>query len=184
MIAGLGNPGAKYADTKHNIGFITIDELAHRHNFELNKTKFEAHYAEEFIDGEKVLFVKPMTYMNNSGRAIRALMDYFDVSEKELLVIYDDLDLPIGKIRLRKKGGSGGHNGIKSIIDHLGTKEFLRIKVGIGSPYPKQSVVQHVLGRFAKEDHEDMLAAVNHASDATEYWLDDKTFEDTMSHFN
>ena len=107
MIVGLGNPGKKYQDTKHNIGFITLDELAYQHKFSFNKSKFEADVAEARFDGEKTLFVKPQTFMNDSGKAVRALMDYYGVDVEDLLVIYDDLDLPVGKIRLRQKGRAG-----------------------------------------------------------------------------
>lgn len=184
LIVGLGNPGAKYRETKHNIGFIAMDEMAHRHGMAFNKSKFEAVYAEGFIGTEKVLLVKPQTFMNESGRSVRPLMDYYGVDEEDLVVVYDDLDLPVGKIRLRQKGSAGGHNGIKSIIQHLGTKEFNRIRIGVGRPYPNQTVVQHVLSGFPKETHEDMLAAVNASADALQYWIEGHTFLDTMTHYN
>lgn len=184
MIVGLGNPGAKYANTKHNIGFIVLDEYAVQKNLAFNKTKFEAVYTEAFIGTEKVLLVKPQTFMNDSGRAVRPLMDYFNVAIEDLVVVYDDLDLPTGKIRLRQKGSAGGHNGIKSLIQHIGTSNFNRIRIGIDRPYPNQTVVNHVLSSFPKEQHEDMLFAVKDSAAALDYWIAGHTFLDTMNHYN
>src|SRR5690606_5529715 len=123
-IVGLGNPGKKYQSTRHNIGFMVIDELLSRQNLSLNKDKFKGKYTQTIINGEKVLLLEPQTYMNLSGESLRPLMDYYDIDVEDIIVIYDDLDLPTGKVRLRQKGGHGGHNGIRSIIDHLGTKDF------------------------------------------------------------
>lgn len=184
MIVGLGNPGAKYRDTKHNVGFIVLDEMAHRHGLSFNKTKFESIYAEGFIGTEKVILLKPQTYMNESGRSLRPMIDYFNLDEEDVVVVYDDLDLEPGKIRLRQKGSAGGHNGIKSIISHLGTQEFDRVRVGIGRPYLAQTVVNHVLSPFPKDVHEAMLDAVHQAADALTYWIEGHTFLDTMTHFN
>lgn len=184
VIVGLGNPGAQYRATKHNIGFITVDELAHREKVAFNQTKFEAHVAEFFLGHEKVLLVKPQTYMNESGRSVRPLLDYYKVSEEDLLVIYDDMDLPEGTIRLRQKGNAGGHNGMKSLIQHLGTNEFNRVRIGIGRPSGKETVVSYVLAPFPKKDHETMLVAVKTAADAVEYWLSGHSFIDVMNQFN
>lgn len=184
LIVGLGNPGAKYAETKHNIGFIVVNEFAQRHGLTFNKAKFESIYAEGFIGTEKVILLKPQTYMNESGRAIRPMMDYFNIEQEEVVVVYDDLDLDPGRIRLRQKGGAGGHNGIKSMISHLGTQEFDRIRIGIGRPYPSQTVVHHVLSPFPKDHQEEMIDAVHQASDALTYWVEGHSFIDTMTHFN
>lgn len=184
MIIGLGNPGPKYLETKHNIGFITLDEWAHQNNSSFNKNKFDALYAEERINGEKILFVKPMTYMNDSGRAVRPLMDYFGVDVEDIVVIYDDLDLPPGRIRLRQKGSAGGHNGIKSLIQHLGTQNFNRIRMGIGRPKYQMSVIQHVLSPFPAEDHADMLASVKGSVEAIEDYISGGNFLKTMNKFN
>ncbi|MGY3766984.1 aminoacyl-tRNA hydrolase [Vagococcus vulneris] len=184
LIVGLGNPGAKYRGTKHNIGFITLDELAYRENISFNKTQFEADTAEFFHKGEKIILAKPLTFMNESGRSIRPLMTYFNIPLENVLVIYDDLDLPIGKIRLRPKGSAGGHNGIKSLISHFGTQEFNRIKVGIDRPSRSKEVVSYVLSTFPKAVHEDMLSSVNSAVDAVQFWIDGHTFADTMNHYN
>lgn len=184
MIVGLGNPGTKYQDTKHNIGFITLDEMAHRLNLSFSKNQFEADSAEIFIGTEKVMLVKPLTFMNESGRSVGPLMTYFGIEERDLIVIYDDLDLPVGQIRLREKGGAGGHNGIKSLIAHLGTNVFPRIKVGIGRPLGKTPVVHHVLSGFPKENHEEILLAVKKAADAAFYTCEGHNFVDTMNQFN
>ncbi|MBP2098688.1 aminoacyl-tRNA hydrolase [Enterococcus rivorum] len=184
MIVGLGNPGTKYQETKHNIGFITIDEIAHRVGATFNKSQFEADIAEFFIGTEKIMLVKPLTFMNESGRSVGPLMTYYGISEEELIVIYDDLDLDIGKIRLREKGGAGGHNGIKSLIAHLDTNVFPRIKVGIGRPLGNTTVVHHVLSGFPKDKHEEILIAVKKAADAAIYSCEGHSFIDTMNQFN
>ncbi|WP_314067821.1 aminoacyl-tRNA hydrolase [uncultured Vagococcus sp.] len=184
LIVGLGNPGSKYMATKHNVGFITIDELVHREGASFNKHQCEADIAELFIGGEKIILAKPVTFMNESGRSVGPLMNYYNIEMADLLVIYDDLDLPIGSLRLRQKGGAGGHNGIKSIIQHLGTKEFNRIRIGIDRPRPGQDVISHVLGTFPKETHEDMLVSVKKAADASLYWAEGHTFVDAMNQFN
>ncbi|WP_035054716.1 aminoacyl-tRNA hydrolase [Carnobacterium pleistocenium] len=184
MIVGLGNPGSKYKDTKHNIGFIAVDEFAAQHKIEFSKVKFEAIYAEAFIGSEKVLLVKPQTFMNDSGRAVRPLMDYFNVEIEDLIVIYDDLDLPVGKLRFRQKGSAGGHNGIKSMIHHLATADFNRIRIGIDRPLGRQTVVQHVLSGFPKNQHEELLIAVKDSVAALDYWVEGHSFSEVMNQFN
>lgn len=184
LIIGLGNPGAKYRETKHNIGFIALDEMAYQQGWVFNKSKFNSVYAEGRIGTEKVLLVKPQTFMNKSGESVRPWMDYFELTEEDIVVLYDDMDLDPGRIRLREKGGSGGHNGIKSLIQHLGTKKFNRIKIGIGRPFQEQSVVSHVLSGFSKEVHDEMLEAVKKSIDAAYYWVEGHSFQDTMSKFN
>jgi len=139
LVVGLGNPGAKYKGTRHNVGFMTMDEVAYQEKFDFDKAQ---------IGGEKVIFMKPLTFMNLSGEAIRPLMNYFKIGIEDLLVVYDDMDLPVGKIRLRQKGGAGGHNGIKSIISCLGTSEFNRIKVGVGRPKDGRTVGKFFCGLF------------------------------------
>ncbi|WP_430789387.1 aminoacyl-tRNA hydrolase [Virgibacillus flavescens] len=182
-IVGLGNPGKKYHKTRHNIGFMVIDELLRRHSFDLNKKKFNGKYALEHIGVHKVLFLQPETYMNLSGEAIRPLMEYYDIAVEDLIVVYDDLDLPTGKIRLRQKGGPGGHNGIKSTINHLGTKEFKRIRIGVGRPTTSQAVIDYVLGTFPKSESEDVADSITKAADAFEAWLE-KPFVEVMNEFN
>lgn len=184
MIVGLGNPGTKYQETKHNIGFITIDEIAHRMGVAFNKSQFEADIADFFIGTEKIMLVKPLTFMNESGRSVGPLMTYYGVTVEDLIVVYDDLDLEVGKIRLRAKGGAGGHNGIKSLIAHLDTNVFPRIKVGIGRPVGNKTVVHHVLSGFPKDNHEEILLAVKKAADAAIYACEGHSFIDTMNQFN
>lgn len=182
-IIGLGNPGKKYEKTRHNIGFMVIDELARRHSFSLNDDKFGAKFTTEQIGGNRLMLVKPESFMNLSGEAIRPLMEYYKIPVNDIVVIYDDLDLPTGRIRLREKGGHGGHNGIRSAIDHLKTKDFKRIRLGIGRPPGKMPVVDYVLGRFTNDEMDDVLQSVNDAADAVESWLD-KQFVDVMNDFN
>ena len=184
LIVGLGNPGSKYRGTKHNVGFIALDEIAYQEKVTFNKTQFEADIAEFFLNEEKIILAKPQTFMNESGRSVRPLMDYYNIADEDLLVIYDDLDLPIGKIRLREKGSAGGHNGIKSIIAHLGTKDFNRIKVGIDRPKNGKEVVSYVLSAFPKETHDDMLNAMKQTADASLYWAEGHDFVNTMNQFN
>lgn len=182
-IVGLGNPGKKYKNTRHNIGFMVIDELLQRHNWELGKTKFNGKYALEHAYGDKVILLQPQTYMNLSGESIRPLMDYYHINVEDVLVIYDDLDLPTGKIRLRQKGGHGGHNGIRSAIDHLGTKEFKRIRIGVGRPADASPIVDYVLRSFSKEQQEDVVKSIRKSADACEAWLE-QPFNEVMNTFN
>lgn len=182
-IVGLGNPGKKYEGTRHNIGFMVIDELASRNQLTLNKSKYDSDYAIEFIQGEKVMFVKPQSFMNLSGEAVKPLIDYYNIELRNLIVLYDDLDLPTGKIRLRQKGGHGGHNGIRSLINHLGTNDFKRIRLGIGRPSDPRPIVDYVLQRFSKEQEEDVEQSIMRSADACESWFK-TSFTDVMNQFN
>ena len=184
VIIGLGNPGNKYFETRHNIGFMVVDELAEQCQFSwsMNK-KFQAQTAEGMIAGEKVILVKPMTYMNESGQSVRALTDYYQINNDEMMIVYDDLDLKVGKLRLRQTGSAGGHNGIKSIIAHLNSKDFPRAKVGIDRPKNK-TVVQHVLSTFNKEEYPIIKEAVNQTVKAIEFWIETSDFSQTMNQFN
>ena len=184
MIVGLGNPGPKYTDTKHNVGFIALDEWAFQNKEKYNKNKFEAVYIETTVNGEKVLFVKPLTFMNDSGRAVRPLMDYYSIPIEDLVVVYDDMDMPVGKIRLRQKGGAGGHNGIKSLIQHLGTQDFNRIRIGVGRPQHNMTVIQHVLSPFPKDEHAEMLHSVRDSVEAIDHFIEGNNFLETMNQFN
>ncbi|WP_246946031.1 aminoacyl-tRNA hydrolase [Bacillus pinisoli] len=183
LIIGLGNPGKQYAQTRHNVGFITIDELAHRHHIELDKEKFKGLYGTGMINGEKVILLKPLTYMNLSGEAVRPLMDYYNIETEDIIVVYDDLDLPAGKIRLRTKGSAGGQNGMKSVIQHLGTQEFKRIRIGIDRPNNGMKISDYVLGRFSPDEVQDVVHAIKQAADACEEWTK-TTFIDVMNKFN
>lgn len=157
IIVGLGNPTDQYAGTRHNVGFDVIDKLADEYNISVESRKGRAFVGSGMIAGRKVLLVKPQTYMNLSGESVRSLVDFYKIDvESELLIIYDDVSLDVGQLRIRKKGSAGGHNGIKSIIQHLGTNVFMRVKVGVGEKPPKYDLADYVLGHFSKEDKEKM----------------------------
>lgn len=166
IIVGLGNPEAKYDKTRHNIGFDTVDYIADKYNIALDFAKHKAMCGKGFIEGEKVILAKPLTYMNLSGESVRQLVDYYKIEEDELIVIYDDIDLDVGHIRLRRKGSAGGHNGIKNIIAHLGTEEFNRIKIGVGAKPKGWDLVDHVLGRFSDEERVEVEKSIAKAADA------------------
>lgn len=183
-IVGLGNPGNKYEKTRHNVGFMVIDELVKRHHWQLNKKKFKGIYALESLAGEKVLLLKPQTYMNLSGESISAIMKYYQIELEDLLVIYDDLDLPAGKIRLRTKGGHGGHNGVRNTIDHLGTKDFKRIRIGIGRPETNIPIMDYVLGNFSKEEEVAVKGSIEKSADACEAWIRGTDFLEVMNEYN
>lgn len=185
MIVGLGNPGSKYNDTKHNIGFMAVDRIVK--NLDVNFTEdknFKAEIGSDFINGEKIYFIKPTTFMNNSGIAVKALLTYYNISIKDMIIIYDDLDMEVGKIRFRQKGSAGGHNGIKSIIAHLGTQKFDRIKVGIGRPNGRMTVINHVLGKFDKNDEIMISNTLDKVDNAVNYYLQTNDFQKTMQKYN
>ncbi|MEC1767381.1 aminoacyl-tRNA hydrolase [Schinkia azotoformans] len=182
-IVGLGNPGRNYEKTRHNVGFMVIDELCRRWGLSLNKEKFKGIYGMGSINGEKVILLKPLTYMNLSGESIRPLLDYYEIDVEDLIVIYDDLDLPTGKIHLRTKGSAGGHNGIKSTIQHLGTQNFNRLRIGIDRPINGMKVPDYVLGVFSAEEQPEIEGAIKQAADACEKWLS-HTFLEVMNEFN
>lgn len=184
LIAGLGNPGRQYEKTRHNMGFDTIDELIDRHRIPQGGIAHKAMYGKGMIAGEKVLAVKPLTYMNLSGEAVREYVNYYKMDpETELIVIYDDIDLDPGQIRIRKKGSAGGHNGIKSIIAQIGTQNFYRIKVGVGAKPKGWDLADYVLGRFSSEERELVDKAICDAADAVEMILKDG-IEAAMNHYN
>lgn len=153
IVAGLGNPGGKYEFTRHNTGFLMVDFYAEQKGFKINKLKNNALIGEYLSGGEKILFVKPQTFMNLSGEAIRAIADYYNVDDEDILVIYDDISLPLGRMRIRKKGTDGGHNGIKNIIYQLQTDVFPRIKIGVSLP-DRNNMIDYVLGNFSKKELE------------------------------
>lgn len=157
IIVGLGNPDRQYEGTRHNVGFDVIDAIAEKYNIAVDTKKHKALVGKGAIDGCKVILAKPQTYMNLSGESVGSLVDFYKVDPtSEVLVIYDDVSLDVGQLRIRKKGSAGGHNGIKSIIAHLGTSEFLRIKVGVGEKPKGYDLADYVLGKFSKEDREVM----------------------------
>lgn len=184
IIAGLGNPGKEYEGTRHNVGFDVIDALADKYNISVNERKGRAFCGKGIIAGQKVLLVKPQTFMNLSGESIRSLADFYKIDpETEFLVIFDDVSLDVGQIRIRKKGSAGGHNGIKSIISHLGTQDFQRIKVGVGEKPKEYDLADYVLGHFSKEDRETMSDGYKSAMEAVELILADE-IEEAMNRFN
>lgn len=183
LIVGLGNPGSAYSKTRHNIGFEVIEELAQRSGMPVNQNKFNGVFSLVNQGGEKMILLKPLTYMNLSGESIRPIMEYYDIDIENLLVIYDDLDLPVGKIRLRQKGSAGGHNGIKSTIAHLGTQNFNRIRIGIDRPPLGMKVPDYVLGKFGKDEWQEMQPVIQTCADACEKWIN-TPFIEVMNQFN
>ncbi|MBS6215966.1 MAG: aminoacyl-tRNA hydrolase [Clostridiales bacterium] len=184
LVVGLGNVGEKYDNTRHNVGFEVADELAERGRAPIQKLKHRALTNTLEIGGEKVLLMKPVTYMNLSGEAVGEAARFFKVPADHVLVISDDVSLPVGKLRVRRGGSAGGHNGLKNIIQHLGSDQFPRIKVGVGEkPHPDYDMADWVLGKFQGEDRRTMDGAVKRAADAVECFLREGP-DKTMSRFN
>ncbi|SHF06902.1 peptidyl-tRNA hydrolase [Seinonella peptonophila] len=183
LIVGLGNPGIRYRETRHNVGFWAIDELSQLWQIPLTKEKWNAVYGEGFVHGEKVILYKPLTYMNLSGEAVRPICDFYQLSMDDLCVVYDDLDLPLGHLRLRVKGSAGGHNGMKSLIAHLRTDQFKRIKIGIGRPQRPIPVVDYVLTTFDELELPIMVDASKRAAEAIDCWLTEG-FSQAMNKFH
>ena len=172
IIVGLGNPTAEYAGTRHNVGFDVIDAIADKYNIAVTERKNRAFCGKGIIGGQKVVLVKPQTYMNLSGESVRGVMDFYKVDpETEILIIFDDVSLDVGQLRIRKKGSAGGHNGIKSIIQHLGTSDFQRIKVGVGEKPKDYDLADYVLGHFSKAEKEIMQDGYKRAITAVELIL-------------
>jgi len=184
IIVGLGNPTREYENTRHNAGFMCVDRLADMTDIRITEHKHKALIGKGYISGEKVILVKPLTYMNNSGESVRELVDYYKIDpEHELIIIYDDIDLDVGRLRIRARGSAGGHNGIKSIINHLGTVVFPRIRVGVGAKPEGGDLVNHVLGHFAGEDKKLMDQATKLASDAARVIIED-SIDKAMNIYN
>ena len=171
MIVGLGNPGKKYARSKHNIGWMVLDCLMQKHTVSPARLKFEALFSELRIGGEKVLLVKPMTYMNASGRAVRALADYFALDTRDIFVIVDDIDLAFGQLRIRKSGGPGTHNGMRSLVSHLQSEDFPRLRLGISDDRPRGELADFVLGDFPKILQPQLDDILSRAAGAVEDYL-------------
>lgn len=182
LIVGLGNPGKEYEKTRHNIGFMVMDRLADILNVSISISKFKGEYVKLKYKGEDVILLKPMTYMNNSGESVIQVMNYFKIDVEDILVVYDDMDMPVGKLRLRESGSAGGHNGVKSIIAHVGTQKFKRIRVGIDK-HPRIKVIDYVLGHFQKDEQVLIDEGIENAVKAIELYLD-KDFVVAMNQFN
>lgn len=183
MIIGLGNPTKEYDKTRHNVGFSVIDELAERIGSDVTEKKHKALCGKGMLNGQKVVLAKPQTFMNLSGESVRAMVDFYKVTPQEIIVIYDDVSLEPGQLRIRVKGSSGGHNGIKNIIAHLGTQEFPRIRVGIGEKPKHMDLADYVLSRFSKGEQELMSDAFKEAADAVEMMVAEGA-DPAMNHFN
>lgn len=183
IIAGLGNPGKEYAATRHNAGFLVLDELADKFNISLDTEKFKGILGKGVINGEKVILVKPLTYMNNSGECIRAVMDYYKADIDDFIVVFDDISLDVGKLRVRPKGSAGGHNGIKSIIAHLGTDGFKRVKFGVGNKPSGWDLADWVLAKFPTEQFDTLRETNKRACEAIECIMAEGV-ESAMNKFN
>ena len=183
IVAGLGNPGSEYEKTKHNVGFMFVDALADKLGVTDWKDKFDAKIGEARIGAEKVLLVKPQTYMNESGQAIGPLMNFYKLDAEDLIVVHDDMDIPAGTIRIRKKGSAGGHNGIKSVLAHVGDEHFARVRIGIGRPMPGWTVVNHVLAPFVPEDVPKIDEAIKYLVPAVECMVTDDV-DKAMNQYN
>lgn len=184
LVVGLGNPTAKYEKTRHNIGFDVIDAVSAKYNIDVKEKKSKAFCGSGYIEGQKVILVKPQTFMNLSGDSVALLLNFYKLDpETELIVIYDDISLDPGKIRIRKKGSAGGHNGIKDIIAKTGSDQFSRIRVGVGKKPAEWDLADHVLGRFSKEDREYVEEAILDAVDALALMVQHQT-EEAMNRYN
>jgi PTH1 family peptidyl-tRNA hydrolase len=182
-VVGLGNPGPEYAGTRHNVGFRVLAELARRQGATQPKLKFEAEVLEIMVGSEKLLLVAPQTYMNNSGRSVRKLIDFYKLPLDDLLVVCDDLNLDIGRLRIRQAGSAGGQKGLSDMISRLGTQDFNRLRIGIGRPPGRMNAADYVLRRFRAEERELVEPAVSAAADAVEIWCQ-QGVEAAMNRFN
>lgn len=184
IIAGLGNPGKEYVNTRHNVGFMAIDALASKYGIDVNEKKHKAIIGKGTINGQKVILAKPQTFMNLSGESLRELADYYKPEvETQVIVVYDDITLDVGGIRVRKKGSAGGHNGMKSIIAHLGTENFQRVRVGIGEKPARMDLADWVLSRFSKEDLATLEDSLGEAVDAVTM-LTEGGIDEAMNKYN
>ena len=183
LIVGLGNPTVKYDKTRHNVGFEVIDRLVDKYNIPLDVSKHKGIYGKGKIEGLTVILLKPMTYMNLSGESIREVASYYKILPEDIIVIYDDINLDVGRLRIREKGSAGGHNGIKNIISQLGTEEFPRIRIGVGMKPPKMELVDYVLSRFSQEEQSLMDQGYERACEALKLLLADD-IPAAMNQFN
>lgn len=171
VVAGLGNPGGDYSETRHNIGFKVVENLAGKHNIKLNKLKFKSVYGEGNIGGQKVILLKPQTFMNNSGIAVAEIARFYKIPVENVIIVVDDIDIEFASVRIKAKGSAGSHNGLKSVIYHLKDDNFSRVKIGIGKKHPNEDLANFVLSRFPKDDLPYIKEAVDNASDSIETFL-------------
>ena len=183
LIVGLGNPEPQYKWTRHNIGFETINKLAYDHGIDVSKRKHKAIIGEGRIGHNKVMLAKPQTYMNLSGESVRAIIDFHKIPLEKIIIVYDEIAIEVGEIRIKERGSAGGHNGVKSLIANLNTDEFLRVRIGIGSKPPRMSLSDYVLSKFLPQEHDDIIAAVSKATEAIEYCLKE-TPQNAMNVYN
>ena len=183
LIVGLGNPGEEYKKTRHNMGFCVIDELAEKYRIQISKHKFEGLYGTGEIEGEKVILLKPQTYMNLSGNAIGKFVSFYKLTEEEILVIYDDIDILAGTIKIRKQGGPGTHNGMKSVISELATENFARIRVGTGNQEKIDDLIKFVLEKVPKEEYEQLEQGIHMAAEAIPDIIKNG-IDNAMNHYN
>lgn len=164
LIVGLGNPEPEYSKTRHNMGFDVINKLAEKYNISVTKSGYEGIYGVGEIEGEKVILLKPQTYMNESGKSLIKAKDFYKINSQNIIVIYDDIDLDVGVVKLRKKGGAGTHNGMKSVIEHLKTGEFIHVRIGTGKPEFKEMLIPHVIGKLSEEKYKEFIPSIEKAS--------------------
>ena len=183
IIVGLGNPEPEYSNTRHNMGFDVINELAKKNNIELNKMKFNAIYGIGIIQSEKVLLIKPQTFMNNSGKAVKQFINFYKEPLQNIMVVYDDMDTKVGYIRIRAQGGSGSHNGMKSLVNELLTEKFSRIRVGIGKPQGEFDRINYVIGKLDETEITKLRNGEKLAAQAIEFWIKNG-IDNTMNKYN
>ncbi|MDO4939795.1 MAG: aminoacyl-tRNA hydrolase [Lachnospiraceae bacterium] len=183
IIIGLGNPGKEYETTRHNMGFMTVDKIARKHNIEIIDLKHKGLCGKGMIGGEKVLLVKPQTYMNNSGECVRETMDYYKVQPEDIIIIYDDIDLDPGQLRIRTSGSAGSHNGMKSVVSHMGTQAFPRVRVGVGAKPEGWDLADYVLSHITPEADKEIVKGTDEAAEAVECILS-QGISEAMNHYN
>ena len=171
LIVGLGNPGRKYARTRHNIGFEVLDEIERKFAGGMRRSKFDGEYVEAQLHGQRALLLWPHTFMNNSGNCVQPIRDFYKIENADILVVSDDISMPVAKLRFRAKGSSGGQKGLKDILQRLGTEEIARLRIGIGSPFPGQDAADFVLSRFGESEVESVLQAIKQAAEASAEWV-------------
>ncbi len=167
LIVGLGNPEKEYRWTRHNVGFEVVNKMAYDNNIDVSKNKFRAHIGEGFIGRQKVILAKPQTYMNLSGESVKEIMNYYRLGKENLIVLYDDIALDVGAVRIRERGSAGGHNGMKNIIKHLNSDEFIRVRIGVGEKPPRIKLSDYVLSKFLKEEEDGIIEGMTLAGDGT-----------------